>query len=291
MTTLTLDAVNGMADAEFVAALGGIFEHSPWVAARAAPARPFKTLDELHAAMRLVVRLASEAEKLALIRAHPDLAGKAARAGAMTAASVAEQASAGLDRLSEAEFTRFHALNDAYRRRFDFPFIICVRKHDKASILVSYDRRLKNEAPAEVAAALAEIHDIARLRLEALIIVPAVGRLSTHVLDTANGRPAPGMRIDFSRIGPDGRTKLIKSLITNRDGRTDQPVMIGADFAIGEYELLFHAGDYFAAQGAALPEPRFLDKIPIRFAIGEATGHYHVPLLVSPWSYSTYRGS
>lgn len=291
MSKLTLDAVNGLGAAEFAAAFGGIFEHSPWVADRARAARPFKSLDDLHGAMRLVVQASSEAEKLALIRAHPDLAGKAARAGAMTASSVAEQASAGLDRMSEDEFERFHRLNDAYRRRFGFPFIICVRKHTKESILAAYDRRLKNDQTAETTAALAEIFDIARLRLEASIDVPKVGRLSTHVLDTASGRPAAGMRIDFSRVDASGKATTIKSVITNADGRTDAPLMIGADFATGQFELVFHAGDYFAAQGAAMPSPRFVDRVPIRFGIAEATGHYHVPLLVSPWSFSTYRGS
>ena len=291
MSTIAWEAVNGLDAAAFAATFGGIFEHSPWVAERAFAARPFAGLDDLNAAMRLVVRLAAREEKLALIRAHPDLAGKAARAGTLTASSAGEQASAGLDRLSDAEFERFHRANEAYRRRFGFPFIICVRKHAKASILAAFDARLGNGAEAEIEAALAEIYDIARLRLEALVAVSGVGRLSTHVLDTASGRPAAGMRIDFSRIGPAGEAVLVKSLATNKDGRTDAPIMIGAEFATGSYELLFHAGDYFAAQGAAPSSPRFIDRVPIRFAIAEPKGHYHVPLLVSPWSYSTYRGS
>jgi 5-hydroxyisourate hydrolase len=118
-----------------------------------------------------------------------------------------------------------------------------------------------------------------------------MGRLTTHVLDTTRGGPAAGVRIDFTAIERDGTATLLQTLHTNRDGRTDQPVLDEAAFAIGRYELAFHVGAYFASIGMALAEPPFLDVIPIRFAIADITAHYHVPLLVSPWSYSTYRGS
>src|SRR6185369_13175957 len=133
--SITLDALNGMSADEFRRALGAVFEHSPWVAERAWPARPFPTLDALHAAMAAAVRQASREEQLALLRAHPDLGGKASRAGAMTEASVAEQSSAGLDRLSLEEYERFERLNTTYRAKFDFPFVIAVRHHDKRAIL------------------------------------------------------------------------------------------------------------------------------------------------------------
>lgn len=117
-----------------------------------------------------------------------------------------------------------------------------------------------------------------------------MGRLSTHVLDTAHGSPADGMRIDFFRCDGD-RLVLIKSLTTNADGRTDEPLLASDAMATGEYELLFHTADYFLKTGARLTQPPFLDRIPIRFAIADVNAHYHVPLLVSPWAYSTYRGS
>jgi 2-oxo-4-hydroxy-4-carboxy-5-ureidoimidazoline decarboxylase len=140
-----------------------LFEHSPWVEARA-DARP-SSGDRL-ADLMAVVRDAAPGEQLALIRAHPELAGKAAVDGSLTEASAAEQASAGLDRLSQAEFDRFHALNAAYRERFGFPFIICVRLTDKAGILAAMERRLANDRDTEIAAALHEIGEIVRLRLE-----------------------------------------------------------------------------------------------------------------------------
>ena len=115
--------------------------------------------------------------------------------------------------------------------------------------------------------------------------------LTTHVLDTAKGTPAVGMRIDVVRFEGKGR-EVLKTVYTNDDGRIDGgPVLIGDNFVAGEYELVFHAGDYLRASGHTLPEPPFLDVIPIRFGIADTTAHYHVPLLVSPFSYSTYRGS
>lgn len=151
-----------MTRAEFVARHGALFEHSPWVVERAADRLPF---DDLHAGLMRVVHDASDAERLALIRAHPELAGKAAMDRTLTEASTAEQASAGLDRLTPEEYARFHELNAAYRARFDFPFIICVRKTDKAGILAAMERRLANDAPTEMATAIAEISEIVRLRL------------------------------------------------------------------------------------------------------------------------------
>ncbi len=115
------------------------------------------------------------------------------------------------------------------------------------------------------------------------------GYLTTHVLDTARGCPAEGLKIDLYRIEGETRTKL-KSLVTNDDGRTDEQILPAAEFATGEYELVFHAGAYLDACGTPPEEPRFLDVVPIRFGMSEAS-HYHVPLLLSPFGYSTYRGS
>ncbi|WP_114814952.1 hydroxyisourate hydrolase [Paraburkholderia kururiensis] len=117
-----------------------------------------------------------------------------------------------------------------------------------------------------------------------------MGKLTTHVLDTANGRPGAGVKVELFALAGDTR-RALKTTTTNHDGRCDEPLLEGASFATGEYELVFHAGDYFAATGAQLPQPRFVDRVVLRFGIADANAHYHVPLLVSPWSYSTYRGS
>lgn len=113
-----------------------------------------------------------------------------------------------------------------------------------------------------------------------------MGSLSTHVLDTASGRPAEGLRIELYR-----GSNLVKDVVTNADGRCDEALLSEAEFASGDYELRFHAGDYLRGQGVKLLEPAFLDIIPIRFGLAEGQGHYHVPLLLSPYGYSTYRGS
>jgi 5-hydroxyisourate hydrolase len=118
-----------------------------------------------------------------------------------------------------------------------------------------------------------------------------MGRLSTHVLDTANGRPAAGVRVRLYRLDEAGGREEIVSTATNSDGRTDAPLLSGESYAEGRYELEFEIGDYFAAAGANGEQRPFLDTVPIRFTIAEADGHYHVPLLASPWSYATYRGS
>jgi 5-hydroxyisourate hydrolase len=118
------------------------------------------------------------------------------------------------------------------------------------------------------------------------------GRLTTHVLDTAQGRPAAGMAIELWRLDPNGEHRhLLKTTRTNADGRTEAPLLAGDEFAVGTYELVFAAGEYFSQQAVSTTTPPFLGRVPVRFGIADANAHYHVPLLVSPWAYSTYRGS
>ncbi len=117
-----------------------------------------------------------------------------------------------------------------------------------------------------------------------------MGHLSTHVLDTAHGCPAAGMQVALQRIGPSGPV-TVKSLTLDHDGRAGGPLLDAAAMATGRYRLVFHVADYFRGRGVTLPEPPFIDVVPLDFGIADAAGHYHVPLLVSPWSYSTYRGS
>ena len=117
-----------------------------------------------------------------------------------------------------------------------------------------------------------------------------MGKLSTHVLDTTCGKPGAGVKVELFAVGAGSRV-LLKSEITNADGRCDAPLLEGAAMQAGNYELVFWAGDYFAARGQDLPEPRFLDKVTLAFGIADASQNYHVPLVVTPWSYSTYRGS
>ena len=117
-----------------------------------------------------------------------------------------------------------------------------------------------------------------------------MGKLSTHVLDTTQGKPGARVRLELYAI-EDGQRTLLKTETTNADGRCDAPLLAGDELRIGQYELVFAAGDYFAAQGVTLPSPRFVDRVTIAFGVADASQNYHVPLVVTPWSYATYRGS
>jgi 2-oxo-4-hydroxy-4-carboxy-5-ureidoimidazoline decarboxylase len=295
MTPVSLEQLNAGTRAEFLAALADIFEHSPWVAEAAANARPFATLAALYQGLSRALLDADEARQLAVFKAHPDLAGKAAQAGTLTPDSTAEQASAGLDRLSEDEYATFHRLNEAYKAKFGFPFIICVRRHTRDSILHALERRRANDLAAERATAVAEILRIVALRLDQRVAasdrLPVHGRLSTHVLDNFHGRPAAGIGVELFELSHGDERRLVTRATTNADGRTDAPLIAQRPIPIGRYELRFALGAYFAQTKAVLADPPFLDVVPIRFAAAEPEGHYHVPLLCTPWSYTTYRGS
>lgn len=295
MTLNRLSDLNICSKDEFVAALANVFEYSPWIADQAATLRPFAGVSELFAAMRSTVDRAPEELLIALIKAHPDLANKTQRAAGLTVESHAEQNSAGLDRLSDAEFTAFERVNNAYRAKFGFPYVVCVRRHTRDSILRDFERRLPNDARAEVQTSIGEICRIAALRLDQLVAsedkLPVHGRLSTHVLDTHSGRPASGISVELTELSDLGQSRVVARAITNSDGRTDQPLIGGRPVPIGRYELTFHVGAYFAGRGVPLSDPPFLDRIPLQFAVSDPEGHLHVPLLVTPWSYATYRGS
>ena len=292
--TEKLADLNQMTLPGFSGVVGDTFERAPWVAEAAWAKRPFSSVTSLHEAMMGVVRAAPRERQLEFLRGHPDLAGKAARAGAITDDSKSEQSSVGLDSLNEAEFARFHRLNDAYTAKFGFPFIVCVRRHTRDSILAQFERRLGHDAATEFAAALLEIFYITRLRIAAKVTgegMPKVnGRLSTHVLDTQVGRPAVGVAVELYEFAGKA-AHLIATAVTNSDGRTDQPLIGDRPLPIGCYELRFAVGDHFRSRGIEQGDPPFLDIVPLRFSIAEPEGHYHVPLLCTPWSYSTYRGS
>ena len=154
---------------------------------------------------------------------------------------------------------------------------------------------MRNDASTERGAALAEIFRIAALRLDQRVDAPdrlkVHGRLSTHVLDTRSGHPAAGVSIELYEIAASGAARRIEHGVTNKDGRTDRPLISDRPVPTAVYELRFAVGDYFARQQVAVSEPPFLGIVPLRFAVAEPEGDYHVPLLVTPWSYATYRGS
>jgi 2-oxo-4-hydroxy-4-carboxy-5-ureidoimidazoline decarboxylase len=290
-----LEELNACTQGDFVAALANIFEYSPWVAEGAFAARPFAGVNALFAAMKTAVERAPDELRLSLIKSHPDLADKTRRAAGLTAESTAEQNSVGLDRLSDAEYEAFERVNNAYRSKFGFPYIVCVRRHTRDSILADFERRLPNDAATETKTSIEEICRIAALRLDQLVIasdrLPVHGRLSTHVLDNVSGKPAAGIEVELVERSWLGASRVVTRAITNADGRTDQPLIGGRPVPIGRYELNFGVGKYFKERKVPLSDPPFLDDIGLRFAVSEPEGHLHVPLLVTPWSYATYRGS
>src|SRR6266481_6269025 len=286
MLQKTLADLNACSKDDFVAVLANIFEYSPWISEQAASARPFAGVNALFAAMKAVVDRAPSELRLALIKGHPDLANKTQRAAGLTAESNDEQNSVGLDRLSDAEYDAFERVNNAYRSKFGFPYIVCVRRQTKDAILRDFERRLPNDASTEMQMSIVEILRIAALRLVQAVAsedrLPVRGRLSTHVLDTHSGRPAAGVAVELVELSELGASRVVTRAITNADGRTDAPLIGGAPVPIGRYELCFSVGNYFAARGVPLSDPPFLDQIPLRFSVFEPESHLHVPLLVSP---------
>jgi len=201
MSSILIADLNACSRDDFVAAIGNVFEYSPWIAEQATLARPFDGVQQLFDAMKTVVDQAAPELRLALIKGHPDLANKAQRAAGLTAESSAEQNGAGLDRLSDAEFEAFERINSVYRTKFDIPYIVCARRHTRDSILHDFEHRLPNDTATEVQNSINEIYQIAALRVAELVVsedrLDVYGRLSTHVLDTHSGRPAAGVAIEL----------------------------------------------------------------------------------------------
>ena len=283
---IPLRALNELEQEAFVQIVGPVFEHSPWIARNGWDKRPFASVEQFHHALCEIVRDASEARQIELINAHPDLAQREA----LTVQSAQEQTAAGLKTLTPEQNSGLQKGTQEYRSRFGFTFVICARLNEKDAILRSLEQRLKNSRGQEIQTALQEIFKIANLRLRDLVSDSARSpTITTHVLDTANGRPAANMQIEFWRL-TGGQRELLKTVRTNSDGRIDSP-LVGAELQPGEYELVFFVGDYFAAKTSEPSTIRFLDRVPVRFGVADASARYHVPLLCSPWAYSTYRGS
>ena len=282
--------------------LGGVYEHSAWVAEQLILQKNnnntdtnYETVTELANAMKQIVNNADNETKLKLLRAHPDLCEKvgSTKLEELTEASREEQSNAGLQSLTDEELERFTTLNKAYKEKFGFPFILAVRNATKHTVLGAMAVRVSNSEQEEFTQALTQVHKIAWMRLlQSLDTSDAKGFLTCHVLDTAKGCPAAGMRIELFDLSGDGSSSRIGSFVTNADGRLDGGPALkgGTEFVVGRYEWVFHVGDYFAGDLSVSGTP-FLDTVPLRFGIDNPDDHYHVPLLVSPWSYSTYRGS
>jgi 2-oxo-4-hydroxy-4-carboxy-5-ureidoimidazoline decarboxylase len=295
MTSLTnpisIRDLNALDQESFVRIVGPVFENSPWIARETWSRRPFSNVTHLHEALCETVRAASEGDWIELINAHPDLAGREAQARQLTAQSESEQAAAGMESLTSQQSAELMQGNRLYRDRFGFTFVICARLNQKEAILQQLQQRLRHNRSEEIETALTEIFKIAHLRLGDLVSDSSARRptLTTHVLDVAQGRPAANMQLELWRI-VNGQRQLLVGTRTNANGRTDAPLLEG-ELTPGQYELVFYVGDYFSTSFTAPAGIRFLDRVPIVFGIADGGASYHIPLLCSPWAYSTYRGS
>lgn len=291
---MTLKKLNACSSQDFIAAMAEVFEHAPWVAEAVVTERPFEHVDALHTAMFGKVLALQSHDMIKLLADYPELAGSQARLGQLTKDSVREQGGLSLQTLNASDARQWDALNLAYREKFCFPFILCISRHSRISALKEFEARLKNDRQTELRLALSEIGRITRLRIAMRIaehgMLGLTGVLSTHVLDTANGRPAEGVRVQLYEVQNDRARCLLVEAITDLRGRTAKPLLSGMPSRIATYELVFHVGDYFIRTGNIKGDWPFLDVIPVRFNIKDPEGNYHVPLTVTPWSYSTYRG-
>lgn len=284
--------------------LSGIYEHSSWVAETlfdeitdgenyTEAKDELKIVRDLFKAMSKIVDASSLENKLELLRAHPDLCAKIETMKTLTKESQIEQSSAGLDTLTDDERTQFYNFNTEYRDKFGFPFILAARNATKYTVLSAIEGRLQLGYDSEMAGAIYQVHKIAWMRLLAAFkITEPKGFLTCHVLDTAHGCPAANMRIQLRRLTPLDKAGLISEFFTNEDGRLPGgPALKNEEFIVGTYEWLFFVDDYFAMKNTKTSGVPFLNEVPLRFGIDDPDEHYHVPLLVSPWSLSTYRGS
>jgi 2-oxo-4-hydroxy-4-carboxy-5-ureidoimidazoline decarboxylase len=275
--------------ADVLALLNTLIERSPRLAERALASRPYATPAGLHGAVVKAIERATTGEQLDLIRAHPELAGAEATARTLTAASSNEQSRLGLDSLSGAELARLGELNRRYRERFGFPCIIALSRHaSRDSVLAAFERRLAGDRDGEIRTALDEIGHIVRGRVARHFKM--TGWLSTHVLDTREGVPGAGIAVALKMQSASGWVQ-VRTTHTNEQGRTDKPLLEDIDMLPGRYRLEFDVAGYFRARGVALAEPPFLGTVPVEFGIADPAAHYHVPLLASPWSFTSYRGS
>ncbi|MFG1372321.1 2-oxo-4-hydroxy-4-carboxy-5-ureidoimidazoline decarboxylase [Xanthobacter oligotrophicus] len=287
---IRLDALNAMSAADFAASLGPVFENAPWVAQQAAAARPFASLTDLHKAMLDAIGALPPEALLGFLRGHPRLSAETLRRGT-TAESTVEQTALGLDALDADLSAQLERLNAAYEARFGYPFILAVRKASLATLFATFERRLAASPEAERAEALAEISAISWMRLLDRVRAAPTGSVSTHVLDTVRAAPAGGLGVELWRREGDGAMTRILAFVTNDDGACDGALLDGGALCAGTYEWRYDTPTYFARHGYSTPARAYLGKVRVAFTVWNPEEHFHVPLLLSPGAYTTYRGS
>lgn len=287
---ISLDALNAMPDAAFAACLGPVFENAPFVALEVAGDRPFASLTDLHRAMLACIAALGEEGQVRFLRGHARLSAETLRRGT-TAESTVEQTALGLATLDGALSERLDGLNAAYEARFGFPFILAVRKASLETLFATFERRLAAHPEAERAEALAEVSAISWMRLLDKVRAAPTGSVSTHVLDTVRAAPAGGLGVELWRRERDGVMTRVVSFVTNADGACDGRLLEGGELAAGTYEWRYDTPTYFARHGYATAARAYLGKVRVAFTVWNPEEHFHVPLLLSPGAYTTYRGS
>jgi 2-oxo-4-hydroxy-4-carboxy-5-ureidoimidazoline decarboxylase len=286
---ITLAVLNSLPAAEFKAALAPVFENAPWVAENVAQARPFASLTTLHKAMIAQIDGLDDTAQIAFLRGHPRLSPETLRQGT-TAESTAEQTAAGLNALDGATVERLNELNAAYETRFGFPFILAVRRASLATLLATFERRLATSPEAERAEAMMEISAISWMRLLDRVEPAPTGSVSTHVLDTVRAQPAAGLGVELWRCDAGGPIR-VESFTTDANGASSRDLLGQGRLRAGQYEWRYDTPTYFAANGYPTSARSFLGQISVAFAVWNPEEHFHVPLLLTPGSYMTYRGS
>jgi 2-oxo-4-hydroxy-4-carboxy-5-ureidoimidazoline decarboxylase len=282
---LTLDDVNRMTLDAFVAAFGDVIEFTPAAAKSAYARRPFATVTALHEALIDGLRLLPPAEQHAFFKRLSDIGENAVP---FTAASTAEQSKSGISSLDAAALARLHELNKVYRAKFDMSYTICVRRNTMPMIFTELQRRLNNAKDVELAAAVQEEFLITRLRIGEQVSGPGApkiyGDVTAHVLNAMVGKPANGVSVALYEVSDD-RSRKVGEAVTNADGRAD--VLKDQPVPIGRYELRFAIGDYFRKNTMPPVEP-FFDVVPMRLFLDKPEESHHVPMIATPFNYSTH---
>lgn len=286
----TLAELNAMPAAEFKTALAPVFENAPWIAEAVATKRPFASVTALHKSMMGVIGEQRDDLQIAFLRGHPRLSPDTLRKGT-TAESTAEQTAAGIGALDEATIAKLTALNAAYDAKFGFPFILAVRCASLPTMLATFERRLAATPEAERAEALAEIQAISWMRLLDRVQPAPTGSLSTHVLDTVRAMPAAGLGVELWGQDTSGQPICLESFTTDANGASSHDLLGQGRLRAGTYEWRYDTPTYFAAKGYPTPARNFLGKVSVTFSVWNPEEHFHVPLLLTPGSYMTYRGS
>lgn len=289
---ITLEDVNRMDESTFGATFGDTFELSPWVAKKTYAKRPFATVAALHQAMWDTFETAPRAERITFFRNLPDIGDKNVKPGGITENSKREQQAAGINALNEQDLARLIVLNKAYKAKFGYGYTICVLRNTPETIMSQIERRMTYDPDKDLAASMQEEFYITRLRVAGMVTGPGMpkvnGNMNTHVLNAVSGKPAEGMSVELYELMGDTRRKLNQQTI-DADGRC--MLMDGRPVPIGRYEIRFGLADYFRKSGVAVGDPAYLDVVPVRISIANPEDRYQVPLVCTPWSYSTYRGT